>query len=459
MAYSAVDTSDVGGTLCTLGLSAAALSSAAASCTPAEFSATSLAYTTGGALLAGGSDGRVRLWRSALPQAAGADMGDLSSWALSPDGRTMAAWISSPPDKPLLTGIWSIAAPGGPVLDAALPVSAQETEYVSPTVLLTVTSDGAVRLWDLRDPRHPVRGASLGTAAVSPETGVSVQAEGSLVAVQDAGGRLQLWHVTGADAVSEAGSVPASGTAPGFAGITANARAAVMFTKAGITWWDIADPARPVRVGVTPPKPMEPGVGLGAGGVFAAESGGSGPQDEGTDLYLFDVSGGRPGTGVSLAASTGGLLSISADARLLAATGPGNNAVTLWNIADQRQPSLLATLPTLPGAAGLAFDPNGNQLAVWNNDSVQLWDITDPDVPVLQAIVVPPGGGQGSITEAAYVPVGPPRLIVGTYSSIYVYDADPAHLANSICPYTGDFITARLWNAYAPRTPYVRPCR
>jgi WD40 repeat protein len=325
--------------------------------------------------------------------------------------------------------------------------------------VLTVTGDGAVRLWDLRDPRHPVRGASLGTAAVSPATGVSVQAEGSMVAVQATDGRLRLWHVTGADAVSAAGSVPASGTAPGLAGITANARAAVMFTAAGITWWDIADPARPVRAGVTPPEHMNLGIGLGVGGVFAADSGGPGVQDEGTDLYLFDVSSGRPGTGVSLSTSTGGQLCISADGRLLAATGSGNNAVTLWNIADPRRPSLLTTLPTLSAATGMAFDPGGNQLAVWNNDSVQLWDITHPDVPALQADVVPPGGGQGPIIAAAYIPVGPPRLIVATYTSVYVYDADPAHLAASICPYTGDSITRPLWNAYAPRTPYQRPCR
>ncbi|HMD91812.1 MAG TPA: hypothetical protein VKG80_04140 [Trebonia sp.] len=46
---------------------------------------------------------------------------------------------------------------------------------------------------------------------------------------------------------------------------------------------------------------MDSGIGLGVGGVFAVESGGSGSQDEGTSLYLFGVSGGRPGTGISLA--------------------------------------------------------------------------------------------------------------------------------------------------------------
>jgi hypothetical protein len=74
-------------------------------------------------------------------------------------------------------------------------------------------------------------------------------------------------------------------------------------------------------------------------------------------------------------------------------TRPDGSSVELS--ADRVRALDAAALPTLPGAAGLAFDPGSNQLAVWNGDSVQLWDITHPDVPALQATVVPPGG-QGS---------------------------------------------------------------
>ena len=163
---SAEDTADSNGELCVTTLSAANLSSASAAspdCVPTGFATFTVAYTQSGALLTGGFDGKVRLWRDGLPQARDVYAGN-TNWDVSPGGTTMATMVTTLALPPWPVEIWDIAAPGGPVLDATLP-KANGVRYLSATVLLTEEA-GAAQLWNLADPRHPVPGDRLG--AVTP---------------------------------------------------------------------------------------------------------------------------------------------------------------------------------------------------------------------------------------------------------------------------------------------------
>jgi WD40 repeat protein len=464
LTYAAIDTADANGQLCVVDLSAPGQGGGIASpdCTTTGFGTNSVAYTASGGLLSGGQDGRVRLWRGVLPRADGAEALAASSpaWDVSPDGRTMAAPVANPSGLPAAVGIWELAAPGGPRRAATLPVAPKQIEYVSATALLTVAADGAVRLWDLADPGHPAEGVALGSAAMPADATGEVASAAGLVEVQG-GDSLQLWRVTGARDATRAGSVPAPGVAPDNAGLTRDGRAAVAFTAAGIDWWDISDPARPVHRGFSPFPGMNLGIGVGTDRVFVAAPSEQ-PDTIGSPLELFDPARGRFLAPVT--ARAGAWLDISRDGRLLAATGAGNNTVSLWDISDPAGPKRLSTFLTVPGVSGISFDPAGGQLAVWNGGTVQLWNIILPDNPALLGAVTigTPVGGSVTpqvVSDVAYDPAGGGRtLLVSAGDSVYVVDADPAALASRLCQDAAGSLTHAQWSQYAANIPYRNPC-
>jgi WD40 repeat protein len=456
LVYSSQNAANSGGQLCVLSLlSAAALSSAGGplpDCTPIGFGTLSVAYTASGALLTGGFDGVVRLWRNALPQAIGPNVANVE-WDVNPAGRMMATEVRNGADAPSSVQIWDIAAPGGPLLDAALPVAASGVRYVSDTVLLTF-GVGTPQLWDLADPSRPVRGAALGNA-----TSQWASVVGSLVAMQGADGSVRLWRVTGARDATQLGSFPDPGVESGEAGLIANGRAALALTASADTeWWDVTDPARPVRTAGTGPSAAAGYSVLSARGVAVIE----GPSTAlgAATLYVFDVSHGPPRTAVPLTNKADLWFDVSTDGRLLAATNADDTHVNLWDIADPSRPSPLATITAESGISGVALNPDGRQLALWNpNGALQLWDITNPKNPVLTAtvtIAVPAGQAQ-QIDDVKYLPGGS-KLLVSATGSVYVLDSNPSAIADSLCGYTGASVTRAQWQQYAPYIPYQNPC-
>ncbi|WP_037603330.1 LVIVD repeat-containing protein [Streptacidiphilus rugosus] len=121
--------------------------------------------------------------------------------------------------------------------------------------------DGTVQLWDLTDPRHPVKGARLGTADRHTETliprfqnYVSADSAGDLAAVLSEDGRVHLWRLSGAMRATEAGSFPYPDThgVTTVAVVLPDGKTALVLTPTGFDWWDVRDPAHPVKRGVTP---------------------------------------------------------------------------------------------------------------------------------------------------------------------------------------------------------------
>lgn len=439
-------------------------------------------YTSDGALLTGGADGLVLSWRWPADPADGVLDLALSANQISPDGRLMASFIDWSAAAPFISssgaapsgahtkiGIWDLAGSAQPVLDSAIPVDdIFDVQFLSASVLLISDGKGRTRLWDLRDPRHPVPGAFLGTAGTSKAEQFSgdtgAESADDITDVEDPDGLLHLWRIMSATGAVQVGSIP--GTS-GDAEILQDGQAALRVTGSKIQWWDISNPAHPVRrdSSVLPAGDSSIGSAAQVGTLLAAtftEDPGSGTSD----VVLFDVARGRVRSAVTLSTTAGEDLGLSPDGRLLAVADGGDDAVTLWDVSDPRHPQRLSTVPAQPGVSDVEFSQDGKTIAVSTQASVQLWDIRNPEQPVQLASITTPLGGDAinsgfetteePVLGAAFTGQGD-TLAVSNAITISLY-GDPAQLADSLCRYVAAPISPAQWQQYAPGVPYRRPC-
>lgn len=440
-----------------------------AAAVPTGFGIVSLAYAPGGVLVTGGDDGVIRQWRPPQRGVGGLAPTDIMSWTVSPNGHLLAAPIAEKGLRALYRstssfGVWDLSAPAGPVLDAVVRTPAAMIQFIGPTVVLTVDLKGAVRLWDLRDPRHPVPAATLGSA-FAPDSAaytfggeVTSDTAGDLVAVLGSDARLHLWRVTPGPRAKEVGAVPATDAPKGPAGILGDGRAALTITAAGIQWWDISDPAHPVRGASSPLPGADHGMGQSAGTLMAAANAAGSTGAEAT-LDLFDVAGGRLRSTATLTRAAASQLALAADGKLLAATVGDDDTLALWGTGAPGHPRRLATV-TVPDVQGIAFAPSGHLMTDWSASTVQLWDLAAPAAPVLLASFTPPsqqGSAAPKISAAQFTPSGR-TLLVAAGDAVFPFDANPAALADRLCSSAGSPLTPAQWRRYAPGVPYQHPC-
>ncbi|MGW4825273.1 caspase, EACC1-associated type [Streptomyces sp. NPDC004227] len=454
------------GALCLLSLSPATLTdSASPTCTPMGFGTLALAYLRGGALLSGGPDGVVRSWRTALPHIEDVDVPYLpSGWGFSRSGRLMAGPVStssySSPASSI--GIWD-TSDSRRVATIKLSDTVQQADLIdSDNTLLSVAHDGKVQLWDLHDPHHPVRGASLGTAEFPTignfiiNTGVFADQAGDLVTVPGSDGRVHLWRITDARHAAKAGSIhlPASDD---WSGIMGDGRTAFVATPKGIEWWDTSNPEHPVRGDTTRLAGANQEGLVGQGDVVAVSTPQQSATYGGNTVRLFQVTAGKVRVSTSLQGVVGTEVRISDDSRLLAATGNGDGTVRLWDISDPRHPRTGATVRALDKTQGIAFDPQSHLMADWSSGGgIQMWDIHDPARPVLKATIPSPEYGS-SLDDVDFLPSGS-TLAVARRDGVSFFSTDLAGLADRVCSYTGRSMTTEQWRKHAPGIPYRDPC-
>jgi WD40 repeat protein len=181
--------------------------------------------------------------------------------------------------------------------------------------------------------------------------------------------------------------------------------------------WDISDPGRPVPL---PPRHMSPS--------------------------SVDTTG---------AFSPGGTL---------LAVGDSVGMVQIWRVRDNRltgQPTVLKPSGDA-SVAGLAFSPDGRILAMpglLNADpdqpAIELWDVSDPQAPRLEAQWANPNGD--SVYSLAFSSDDKTLAAVGEYA-VNLWDIDPARVAASACDDVGDVMTRQQWLEYVPNLPYRPPC-
>ncbi len=155
-------------------------------------------------------------------------------------------------------------------------------------------------------------------------------------------------------------------------------------------FWDLTQPARPVRRAVVSTGVERASVvafSRDMRTVAAAQSGRVTLRDVGDPtrpmtLAAFDVDG------------VANFATFSPDGKTLAIV-TGNNKVTLWNLADRTRP---ARLVTFAGDSPVAFSPDGRTLAVEHDISmVALWNVSNRSAPARLSVVAGHPIGMGSM--------------------------------------------------------------
>jgi WD40 repeat protein/transcriptional regulator with XRE-family HTH domain len=332
---------------------------------------TSLAWDTGGHLVAGDADGLVRIWTLPTPVLrtgvevnsvayrgallAVATNTSLQVWNSVTRRQLAVAAVPGPANtivnavafalaRPVVAAgygdgklqLWGVA-PGGALTRLSSPVSASamgnvEGAAFSPDgrLLATGGDDGKVRLWSVTDLAHP---RLLATAADSRTYVFSVafSPDGHTLAAASADGLTKLWRVSPPGQLTQAGTPLAGPTSYTYSvAFSPDGRIlAVGSADKTVRLWNVTDPARPARLG----RPL-----TGPGG------------------YVYSVA-------------------FSPDGHTLAA-GVTDGTVWLWHVSPPARPRLLATL-TGPAAQvfSVAFSPGGTTLAAGSLDgTVRLWD-------------------------------------------------------------------------------------
>ncbi|MFF7976154.1 hypothetical protein [Streptomyces sp. NPDC007905] len=321
-------------------------------------------------------------------------------------------------------------------------------------VLGSVGSDDRIRLWDVRGSAHPQRvGRPL------PGTTMAFSPRGHLLATAAQGdtGAARLWDVTDPARPRLLGSPFNTARAVGTVALTFSPDGHVLATATDdnkVQLWDIRAPARPRVMGRPLPGTI---VAFSPHGHLLAAAG-----DDFT-LRLWDTRHPDHPRRVGHRFSSDAMsIAFSPDGSTMA-TVSDTATVALWNVRNPSNAHRIDTpLSDDATSTDAMFSPDGNILALAQEDAVRLWNITDPANPV------PLGRPLGhSRQEAFSMALDPDRrhLAVGNGDKLQIWALPFTKLAYSgssevvfspdgqVLVTQGEDSILRLWDMRDPTDP------
>ncbi|WP_158891622.1 helix-turn-helix domain-containing protein [Amycolatopsis anabasis] len=239
--------------------------------------------------------------------------------------------------------------------------------------LITAGLDGATRFFDVSGSGEPVPRAVL-KATAEWVTALAISPANGLLATADGVDETRLWSTASTEHPVLLGTVPGTGQGNALALSADGTLLAIGREDGGIGLWNVADPARPVDLGIlrTHAKAVRSLAFAPAGRLLVTGS------DDFTS-QLWDLSG--PPVQVATLTThiaTIRALAFSPDGATLG-TGSDDRTVHLWTVTDPRQPVRKATLTGHDNAIrGLSFHPDGTTVATASDDqTVRTWNAAD----------------------------------------------------------------------------------
>jgi WD40 repeat protein len=283
--------------------------------------------------------------------------------------------------------LWDVSNPARVVLLSRFAAAGAPPTAVAAgadDVIATGGRDGAVRLWRANGD-GAVRPLAAQTGHAGRVLDIAISPDGTLLAAAGAEGTVRLWDVRDPRRPVRLAAL----TSPTQVLSMAFAPGGTTLAAAGprrLTFWDVADPARPARLSQRTVPTIFTQVAYGGDERLLLASVHSGPDGStiGTVTLHRMVDGRRPRQVRTLVRVRGdaGSIAISPDGATVVVAAP-DGTITLWDASDPVHPLTRATLETGGRPTAVAFGPAaaagtaevGRYLVAADGSSARLWDL------------------------------------------------------------------------------------